>query len=229
MRLARFAILLVCALAFFLSQGADALPVYTIDGIISDWNVDLSTVRRTYRYRRYRGDTVFVQESFRPNPQGTIQYRVEDYPLSDSEPAGGEVYDYEAIYFDDSPEYLYVGVIASHLYDPGNNTLRITANGVTITKPYFDLFAEANLNINEILGGHVYPNYFWEGAVAKDRFGYLPIGSSVFVYANQNCHNDGISLSGLTNNEIPEPATVLLVGAGLIAVGARMHGKRKRS
>jgi hypothetical protein len=77
-----------------LASTAEATPFYQIDGSIADWNVSLQV------FRQHHGEgsrTSFVQGSFVPDPVGTIEYVVEDYPLSDVRPRGGERYDYEAL------------------------------------------------------------------------------------------------------------------------------------
>jgi hypothetical protein len=203
-----------------LASAAYATPSYQIDGSIADWNVSLETF---HWHDWYSSGTLFVQDSFRPDPLGTIDYRVEDYPLSDVKPYGGETYDYEALYFDDSVNYIYVGVIASHPWS-SNCSIQVTAKGVTVSAAHFDQFAWANLHVDEVMGHTTYPNYFFEGAIAKSRFGDLSLGCHVSVYANcwwNYCTPDTISLCADIDHVVPEPATLLLLGLGLVGLAAR--------
>jgi len=203
---------------------ARAVPSYNIDGKIDDWGVHLELFHWDYWW--WHGEA-FDGDSFTPHPLGTIDFKVEDYWPSDREPSGGEEYDYEAIYFDDSPQWFYVGVISSHHWDDDLNGIWVSANGITISTPDFDLFATGDLGIAEEIGNTSYPNYFFEGAIAASRFGYPPLGISVSVYANEDCGNDHIGLSSDIDNPIPEPATILLMGCGLLGAAALRYVRRK--
>lgn len=213
-------LLLACA-----TSGARA-DTYVIDGHISDWGVNL----QTYSWKsRGQSRVSFVQSSFKPNPQGSIEYKVEDYSPSDSQPRGGEYYDYEAAYFDDSTAMLYVGVISSHPWNASLDVFRVIANGITINAKQFDQFAWANLGIDEVIGHKHYPNYFYEGAISASRFGQLPNGSLVTIYANCNVYNpppDSITLSADRDHAVPEPTSIALVGLALTALVGRQWRRR---
>jgi len=210
-------------------RGVLAVPVYSIDGDISDWGVQL----RTFPYDSHR---FFAPKSFVPDPPGTIDYFVADFPVSDQMPSGGELYDYEAIYFDNSDTYLYVGVISSHPWDDGGfTTLAMRVNGVWWDATEFDEFAWADTGVNEYFYGSPSPNYFWEGAIGIARTG-VPEGP-VLLYANLECNNDdifgsaGFDVAQTRGEEgvegaIPEPTTVALLGLGLLGLAVKAR-KRK--
>ena len=78
-------------------------PPYTIDGNIADWGV-----------------TPF--SDWVPDSP-TCDYTVEDYPVNDVEPYGGELYDMEAMYFDDYYDgsiggWAYFATVLSHPPEP---------------------------------------------------------------------------------------------------------------
>ncbi len=197
---------------------ASATPPYIVGGGMQDWGVDLDT---SYGW--------FVQSSFTPSPLGNIDYVVEDYYRSDSYPDGGEVYDLEAAYFDDTAETFYFGIVTSLRWDASIRTyISVTANGVTINSGDFDEFAWAS--VGEYDGGR--PNYFLEGSIQASRFGDVDCGETICLYAWESCGNDSIRLyadrdgcpPGQPPSSVPEPATCALLGLGLL--GAIIRKKR---
>lgn len=203
---------------------AHAVPCYNIDGQINDWNVQLEL----YNWSGWwTSGKAFVQDSFIPDPLGTIDYKVEDWWPSDSMPAGGEAYDYEAIYFDDSPTYLYIGVISSQSWDYPDNNVCFVVDGVPYWYPEFDDFAWQDLGMDEIIGGQHYPNYFWEGKISTAKVGWPMYDAEVSVYANCGCTNDVIWNCTSIDNPIPEPATILLMGIGLIGLAGSRYVRRR--
>ena len=198
---------------------------YSIDGDISDWGVDLETYKLSY-WNHYW----FVQDSFVPDPVGTIDYEVQDYWASDNQPAGGEAYDIEAVYFDDDAETFYFGVISSLSWDASiSTTISVTANGHTVTSP-FSSFAAANLGIED---GSL-PNYFFEGSIPASEFGDPDAGTFVSIAVTEACGNDSICMTATRDSDgpspgpgpvIPEPGTMALLGLGLAGLVAR---KRRR-
>lgn len=221
------ALIVIVLLGACIAPSAQALD-YNIDGGIGDWGVDLET----YTWHSwFQWGVSFVQSSFTPDPLGTIDYTVEDYAVSDSRPAGGEYYDYEAAYFDDSPGWFYVGIISSHPWLPGESVVEVTANGITISAEDFNQFETDSLHISEVIGGRSYRNYFYEGAIASDRFGDVFNGMAVTVYANCCICNlpppDSITLHARTDNVVPEPASIALVGLALTALAGRQWRRRR--
>jgi len=227
----KYAVVLLLLMAACIAPKAQAVS-YTIDGSIADWNVQLETFSWHSRsHHHHVSGVAFVQSSFTPDPIGTIKFRVEDYWLSDSKPQGGEYYDYEAAYLDTSPGWIYVGIIASHPWDPALTTLEVTANGTTVQAEDFNEFASADLGISEKVSGQWYPNYFYEGAISLAQFGNPEPGSPLSVYANccSPCQPpDHINLCGTTPAVIPEPASISLVGLALTALVGR-HWRRRRT
>ncbi len=215
---------------------AHAAPT-AIDGNISDWNVTLTTSGNGFL-------TSFDQNSFIPDPEGAISFAVSDYLVSDARPRGGELYDYEAVYLDHDPNYLYVGVISSHLWNsisPGGESqiyVTVEVGGALAAEYYqrgaqggnpasdFNAFAEADLGVDEIQMGVTLPNYFWEGSIAYS----LPQFQewTVSVWVSQWCNNDSLFVdqSG-GGSDVPEPASVLLVGIGGMVAGGGSWLRRK--
>ncbi len=224
----------VVAISFLavLMGTAEALPAYTVDGRIEDWNVQLKT--DTWNWWFLSLETI-NQDSFRPDPQGDIDFSVEDYWLSDNRPVGGEVKDYEALYLDDVLDYLYIGVIASHPWDE-SSTLWLEANDVRIQAADFDEFAWDRLDVTERIGIFEFPNYFYEGAVLSHRFGDLTTGDAFTAYANCGsgwnwcCESPADSITGSADIDspvhAPEPGTAGLVALGVIGLVARLRRKR---
>ena len=233
---------LVCVAAVLLCLStAHAVPT-AIDGNISDWNVTLTTSGNALL-------TTFDQNSFIPNPAGAISYFVEDYlGGTQARPRGGEIADFEAVYLDHDPSNLYIGVISSHLWgcpvipDGGESQIHVTVEvGGALAAEYyqrgnqqgngasdFNAFAEADLGVDEMQMGVAYPNYFWEGSIAYS----LPLFQewTVSVWVSQFCVNDSIFVdqSG-GGTDVPEPASVLLVGVGLMVAGGGSWLRKKTS
>ena len=234
---------LVCVVAVLLCLStAQAVPT-AIDGNIADWNVTLTTSSAG-------GNTTFDQNSFIPNPAGAISYFVEDYlGGTQARPPGGEIADFEAVYLDHDPNNLYIGVISSHLWNcppwhGSESTIHVTVEvGGALAAEYyqrgnqhgtglsqFNAFAEADLGVDEVqtvgTATATFPNYFWEGSIAYS----LPLFQqwTVSVAVSQYCNNDTIFVdqSG-GGTDIPEPASVLLVGVGLMVAGGGSWLRRK--
>ena len=206
---------------------------YSIDGDISDWGVTLETYKLSYWNYSW-----FDQDSFDPDPVGTIQYNVEDYWESDSQPSGGEQYDIEAVYLDADCESLYFGIISSLPWGGVSGyypIVTVVANGVSYThskyttSPFAE-FAIGDLGITD--GGKA--NYFFEGMIAASDF--LDPGAdtySVNIAVTESCNNDSIGLCadidcpspGPGPGPIPEPGTMALLGLGLAGLVARKRRK----
>ncbi|MFO7958242.1 MAG: PEP-CTERM sorting domain-containing protein [Candidatus Brocadiia bacterium] len=218
-------LLTACVLLAVCCRFAAAVPSYAVDGSLDDWGVKLE---RFYWSSWSGWGIAFEQDSFVPDPLGTINYTVQDYWPSDNRPYGGEEYDYEAMYMDDTVDSYYLAVIVSHPWEwyRETNTLLLTVNGVTVQQPDFEEFISVNLGMSERIGGYWYPNYLWEARISKSRFPYPTSGTSIYAYANQSCGNDSIDLNGDTNHVIPEPTTVALLAMGLVGLGA--VGRKKR-
>ena len=231
---------LVCVAAVLLCLSTAQAAPTAIDGNISDWNVTLTTSGNAVL-------TTFDQNSFIPNPEGSISYFVEDYlGGTQARPPGGEIADFEAVYLDHDPSNLYIGVISSHLWDcpvipdGGESEIHVTVEvGGALAAEYyqrgnqqgtgasdFNAFAEADLGVDEMLMGTAYPNYFWEGSIAYS----LPQFQewTVSVWVSQFCNNDSIFVdqSG-GGSDVPEPASVLLVGIGVVVAGGGSWLRRK--
>jgi len=228
----KHALVLMFLVAACLAPRAQALT-YSIDGSLDDWGVNLET---DYYYSYFSSGVYFLQSSFTPDPIGTIRYNVEDYPLSDYRPDGGEYYDYEAAYLDTSPGWIYVAIVASHPWDPPNTELNVTVNGITVQAEDFDYFASADLGISERVGGDWYSNYVYEGAVSLAQFGNPAPDTNVSVYANCcfPCQPpDYITICGKTPPSgghgpvIPEPSSIALVGMALTALVGRKWRRRR--
>lgn len=171
-----------------------------------------------------------------PDPLGTIDYKVEDYLPSDSKPYGGEGSDYEAAYMDDDAECVYVGVISSRPWNPGDTVLRVSSLGVTIDAEDFDAFAWADLGADEVINYTSFANFYFEGKIAKGRFGEVEEATRVQLYAN--CGGcvppDLIYLCDDTDGPpfdqpppyISEPSTVILLCLSLGGLGFK--GLRRR-
>jgi hypothetical protein len=142
---------------------------YEIDGQIEDWGVSLETDSQwvwSWDWSHWGWNEIVYldQDSFIPDdPEGRIDYVVEDYYKSDNQPGRGEYYDYEALYFDNSASHLYVGVIASHPWTEGDSTLYVELDGVKYyasadpARSDFDAFACANMGVDEVFWGACLP------------------------------------------------------------------------
>lgn len=220
----RLGVIVAMFLTLAFAPAAGALPSYVVDGSIEDWGVQLDTFDSGWWWW---SATSFDKDSFTPGA-GTI-----DFVEEDRWPSWDEPYDYEAIYFDDTPSYFYVGVVSSHPWNPAKNTIRITANGYTYSTPDVDMFAWSDLNVDEATWLATYPNYFFEAAWSTARFDFAGEGTQVIVYANCCCccckGSDKIWLrDGTVNNPLPEPTTIALMGLGLLGLGVNRLAKRKR-
>jgi hypothetical protein len=74
-----------------------------------------------------------------------------------------------------------------------------------------------------------YTNYVIEGAISKDLIGG-PGHHDVNLHWTMSCGNDAINVHGDLDNPVPEPATVVLLGTGLLGFGlAALRRKAFRS
>ncbi len=173
---------------------------YTVDGDISDWHVNLDV-----------SGTHFVNASFIPNPVGFIDYNYDNWDTGGGYPSGGELYDFEAIYFDNTADAVYVGLISSLPKDNYYfNSIKIHI-GDSVYILGKDQLVQGNLGIED----EGKPNYFIEGSIPLSDLGNPPWGTAVYVEAVQTCGNDHIDLDGtidLPNHApdltVPGPQTV---------------------
>lgn len=214
-------LLLVCAPTF-------AAPAITVDGQEDDWGINLTTTTVNYSYGKKT--TTFDNSSFAPSEDITAYY------VEDEFPGYNEPYDYEALYFHYTPDYLFAGVISSHPWNSSENTVRLTVNDTIKTASDASMFAWANLNTDEQYRYTKYPNYFFEVAWSTALFDLSGESNHVILYAN--CHQsyaDKISLCVNIDGTpqegpapIPEPATLCLIGIGLAGLASRRVVRRKR-
>ena len=156
------------------------LAAYVVDGNPDDWNIQLQVQ-----------DDHFVNSSFVPDPLGNIDYNVENWNTGAPCPAGGERYDFEAIYFDNTDSAIYIGLVSSlpkSSYYFCCIRVHVGSNVYEIPK---DSMAQGDLGIQD----EGLPNYFIESSLTLEQIGNPDWGSEITVEAVEVCGNDHIQVT----------------------------------
>lgn len=95
----------------------------------------------------------------------------------------------------------------------------------TISLIYSNLgvFTNDNGTIND------YSTYLIEGKIAKSdlEVGAMNIGQQVKLHWTMSCGNDAVDLQGDVDNPVPEPTTMVLMGAGLVGISLRKRFSKR--
>jgi len=230
---------------------------YTIDGDVGDWGIDLN-LAGTDGYLNDVSPTSQTADYFRED-----YVRPEDGYLGPG--FGGQIYDAEAIYFDNDSTHGYIAIITGFPevgtaeHGTGDIALNIdcdgntggygyeygidTATGNIIHMPVWDevsIYSIANpWTINDASSPDYNAALVYSAAAINDHYVIeasflladlgLGIGDTFDMHWTMECGNDILDLTADIGggNENPEPATLILMGSGLIGLAGLGRKKTK--
>ncbi len=103
---------------------------------------------------------------------------------------------------------------------PGSNPWQYSAGGELVTSGYFDVLSGLNDTDAGFAGGSHY-------ALTGLDLSFLGLNTEFYSHFTMGCGNDNLMGQG-ANAPVPEPATMLLFGTGLVGIGLRGAAARKR-
>ncbi len=78
---------------------------------------------------------------------------------------------------------------------------------------------------NTFITDNGYTNYVIEGAISKELLGG-PGHHDINLHWTMSCGNDAVNIKGDLDNPVPEPATAMLLGSGLVGLAGLWRRKR---
>ena len=227
---------------------------YVIDGKVSDWEIDL--LASGADKKEYLDDNL-------PSGGWDIDYITEDN--ADVHSSGliyvgpgysiQNLFDVEAIYFDNDSNYAYVAIIHGlpesgdpyYGFKPGDiaidvgsdgsyeygvdiyerklysvtNWLKVYYSGHSVSNPWAIQSGTVIGNVSLAYSNGQKSHYVIETAIPLSYLG-LNAGDHLTIHWTMECGNDYLNLDATV---VPEPATLLLLGTGLIAFGISRRKK----
>lgn len=256
---------LIAAWVFFVSPSAMA---FVIDGLVTDWGIDLSAATAKGYLDTHTPSGVFSVTEDNADTTASWWHVLPGW-------SDGNYFDAEALYFTNDATHAYVALIqglpfeghtapGNPHFDPGDIAFDIGQDGhydFGIDTSSFDLantrallyatpfaaswnpaqlFTAANpwtidVNNSNSLGfidfaysGPENSHYVLEARIPLQALG-LSDGDSVSIHWAQQCGNDYLTLSARSTVPIPEPASMVLVAQGLLALGIAGLRKSRKS
>ncbi|MGD9162958.1 MAG: PEP-CTERM sorting domain-containing protein [Desulfobacteraceae bacterium] len=230
---------------------------YTIDGNVDDWGVYLTDSG---------ADEKPYLNTHLPSGGNDIDYFTEDnadkddgnFYVNPGYSGSGNMYDAEAIYFDNDGTYGYIAIItgtsASDPYGPGDIAIDFGSGGEYGYEYGIDIFTHQLIqvtdwqnvaytqhgvsnpyainsgsyigDVNLVYSSEINDHYVIEASFLLSDLG-LTAGDTFGLHWTMRCGNDEVDLTA-DINPVPEPATMLLLGTGLVSL-AGFRRKFKKS